>query len=340
LQTKSEDNSQSQRGDPRGDYQAARLSAAGFDLSDTVHLRLTGRDQAKFLNNFCTNDIRALGTGDGCEAFVTNVQGKVLAHIFVYASADSLWVVSVPGSAESLISHLSRYQISEDVSFADLTAEFDTLAVVGPQAPDIVSLEFPQAANLASPRMVDMTFEDTNIQIRRNDFLRLPCLVLVVPKRATHRLKSVLRGAGVRPAGEPAFEALRIEAGFPRYGVDITDSNLAQEVGRTSRAISFAKGCYLGQEPIARIDALGHVNQQLRGIRMLSGPLPPAGSEVVLIGDEPRPIGRVTSSAISYADDRPVALAYIRRGFELPGQAVGVRIDQTIVPGLVYWPSD
>jgi hypothetical protein len=149
----------------------------------------------------------------------------------------------------------------------------------------------------------------------------------------------MLKGAGAIPAGAAAFEALRIEAGFPVYGVDITDANLAQEVNRTVQAISFAKGCYLGQEPIARIDAMGHVNQQLRGVRLSAGPAPAAGAEVLTADAEPRKIGQVTSAAISYPSNQPVALAYLKRNFDSPGLQVGVALPRGAIAGQVFWPS-
>src|SRR6478752_2629722 len=109
--------------DPHQEYEAARNSAASFDLSGWTQLELTGNDRARFLHNFCTNDIRSLANGQGCEAFITSVQGKVVAHVFVYARTETFEIISVPGCAEAAIKHLSRYQINEDVAFNDQTSE-------------------------------------------------------------------------------------------------------------------------------------------------------------------------------------------------------------------------
>jgi folate-binding protein YgfZ len=327
--------------DPKAGYAAAREAAALFDLSDRTHIELTGRDRAKFLHNFCTNDIRRLEPGGACEAFLTNVQGKVLAFVSVYATADALWLVSVPGTASAIIGHLSRYQISEDVAFADRSGDLDALLIAGPRALEVAVRVVPAAATLeTSPSVCLVNDSASQVQVRRHDFLRLPGLVFVAQRSEIESLRARLSSAGAIPTGNEVFEALRIEAGFPLFGVDITDANLAQEVNRTSQAISFTKGCYLGQEPIARIDALGHVNQQLRGLRLQSGPVPSAGCEVVLRGVERRTVGRVTSAAISYADDRPVALAYLRRGFESPGLEVEVEVNGASVPATVFWPAD
>src|SRR5258708_28131531 len=104
-------------GDLQREYAAARTGAATFDLAGWTQVDLTGNDRARFLHNFCTNDIRSLTTGNGCEAFITNVQGKVLAHVFVYAASDKLRLVAAPNCAGAIVRHLSRYQINEDVTF-------------------------------------------------------------------------------------------------------------------------------------------------------------------------------------------------------------------------------
>ena len=130
--------------------------------------------------------------------------------------------------------------------------------------------------------------------------------------------------AAVTPAGGAVFEALRIEAGFPLYGVDISEDNIAQEAGRTKQAISFTKGCYLGQEPIARLDAMGHVNRELRGMRLAEGPVP-RGQTPVFDESGAQQVGTITSAAMSYADNKPVALAMLRAQATRPGTSVRVR---------------
>lgn len=327
-------------GDPRVEYAAARETAALFDLSNRTHIELTGRDRGRFLHNFCTNDIRGLAAGKASEAFLTNVQGKVVAFVSVYATDEALWLTSVPGSAERIIAHLSRYLISEDVTLTDRTAELSALLVAGPDAPQIVARVLPAAATLGASPSLDPANPLHAIQVRRHDILRLPGFILVGPLTEIRAMRERLIAAGATPAGRAAFEALRIEAGFPLYGVDITDANLAQEASRTAQAISFTKGCYLGQEPIARIDALGHVNQQLRGVRIEGEPIPPPGTELFDPADKTKKVGRVTSSARSYADNRPVALAYIRRGHEAPGTPVVVSVSNALLPATIFWPEN
>ncbi|HTI51330.1 MAG TPA: glycine cleavage T C-terminal barrel domain-containing protein, partial [Planctomycetaceae bacterium] len=243
--------------------------------------------------------------------------------------------------AEKIIAHLSRYQITEDVTFNDRSPELGTLLITGPRAADVATRAFPAAAAMStSPSVTETSIDSGTLQIRRHDLLRVPGFIVVAAPSVIDDCRGRLVAAGAVPAGRSTFEALRIEAGFPQYGVDITDANLAQEASRTAQAISFTKGCYLGQEPIARIDALGHVNRQLRGLQLAGGPVPAPGSEVLTPGLEPRKIGEVTSAAMSYGTDRPVALAYVRRGFEVPGAALEVRVNTATVPAVVFWPGD
>ena len=324
-------------GNPHFEYSAARTEAALFDFSDRTQLELTGKDRAKFLHNFCTNDVRALPAGSGCEAFVTNVQGKVLGHIFAFAGDESLFVESVPHTAERLIGHLSRYQISEDVEFHDRSPELATFFLTGPESPVILARLGVDCADLVSLQYRRCLFGEIPVHVRRNDLTRLPGYMLVVPRQLAAMLWKQFTDRGVRLAGSAAWKSLRINACFPEYGVDFTDENLAQEVNRTSTAISFSKGCYLGQEPIARIDALGHVNRQLRGIRLGSGLLPVAGCEVVSADADARTIGQITSAAISLDNDMTVALAMMRRNFDSPGLQIQVRIGTDVIPGVLFW---
>ncbi|MGQ0636231.1 MAG: CAF17-like 4Fe-4S cluster assembly/insertion protein YgfZ [Planctomycetaceae bacterium] len=325
--------------DARNQYAAARTQAALFDMPGRMHVEIGGADRAKFVHNFCTNDVKGLQPGQGCEAFVTSVQGKVLAHVFIFCEPEALWIDSVAGSGERLTKHLSRYQITEDVTFADRSGELATLYLVGPQAAAVLSAAGIEPLGVSLAHRAAPTAENV-LRIRRNDFLRLPGYELVAAPAVLAPLRGALLAAGAAPADRAAFESLRIEAGFPWYGIDATDANLAQELGRTAQAVSFTKGCYLGQEPIARIDALGHVNQQLRVLRLERGPAPQPGSDVLSAEADAQLVGHVTSAAWSYQADAPVALAYLRRGHDASGLKVAVRAGQELIPAVVWWTDD
>lgn len=325
-------------GEPAAEYAAAIQSAALFDLTTRTEIEMTGADRAKFLHNFCTNDIKSLQPGQGCEAFVTNVKGRVLGHILVFAGSESLTLESVPGAQEPLLLHLDRYVINEDVQLHDRTEERGELYVCGPQAGAIVSRYASTAAIL--PECGHVYVSGTNntceLSVRRVDFTRLPGYLISARRALLGELWKDLKDAGARPAGMAALEPLRIEAGFPWYGRDITDDNLAQEVSRTAKAISFTKGCYLGQEPIARLDALGHANRELRVLRILSHEVPPV--ESTILSAEGKEIGAITSSAFSYGTTNGVALGYVRVPFTKPGTEVYVAMsDASRIAAEVFW---
>jgi folate-binding protein YgfZ len=253
-------------------YEALTRGAGVVDVSDRTKLELRGADRVKFLNSFCTNDIKRLQPDESCEAFICNVKGHVLAHIQVFCRDDALWLDTVPGQAERLAAHLDRYLIREDVQIVDRTADFVAFIVTGEQADGFKIGVAPNA------RLVWL--EKGNI-----------------------------------PSGSPcrreALEIVRIEQGYPWFGIDVSEENLPQEVDRNQQAISFTKGCYLGQETVARIDALGHVNKTLCQVAFTGQMVPPVGTGLSS-GD--KVVGHVTSAVWSPKHKAPLALAYVRRG--------------------------
>ena len=299
-----------------------------FDVSDRTQIEVTGRDRVKFLYSFCTNDIKKLQPGQGCEAFVTNVNGKVIGHIFVFSERDSLWLESVGGSAAPLLAHFDKYVITEDVRFSDRSAEFTELLLVGEQSTELLEQLGLSAAKLTRNEHLTHGNDVLPAQsVRRVDWFGSPTWLLSIPVAQRDPAQQALIQAGATLGDVELFHSLRIAAGFPLYGSDISEENLAQEVGRTTLAISFTKGCYLGQEPIARIDAMGHVNRQLCRLELSSGSPPVAGTSVF---DKPAPDGKVVGTIASatknrLADaDKLIALAYLRSAFAKTGSGVVV----------------
>lgn len=243
---------------------------------DWSSLRVTGPDAASFLHNLCTNDIKKLPEGACCEAFFTDVKGKILASTLVCRGADALHVVVTSPHAADLAAHLERYHIREDLELA-VSEAYPTLFLEG-APPDSELFEAP---TLGARLCLDDSCLDTMVRL-----------------------------------SAPAFEVWRIERGFPLDRVDVDSSRLPQEVNRDAQAISFTKGCYLGQETVARIDALGHVNRKLVSLKFSSSTPPGVGAE--LTADE-KPVGVVTSACSSDRLAAPLALAYVRREHCDPG---------------------
>ncbi|MES2792474.1 MAG: glycine cleavage T C-terminal barrel domain-containing protein [Planctomycetota bacterium] len=322
-------------GNPQAESAAATSAAVLFDLGLRTQLELTGADRQKYLHNFCTNEIRNLRPGQSCEAFVTTIQGKIKAQIFVFAEENSLWVDANPGFEDLLFAHFDKYLITEDVQFFRRSAECLEFYASGPEVLSrLAGLGLP-VAELAASRHVRVTLDSQPVSVRRVDWLGAPGCLIQVPATAAAAVWKSLTAGGLVPAGKAVYDSLRIMAGFPDYGIDLTDDNLAQEAARTNLAISFTKGCYLGQEPIARIDSMGHVNQELRTLRLQAGPAPEAGAKVLMPG-EVREAGVITSSAWDYAADAPVALALIKRNYLSPGTKLNVVCGEQEVAATVF----
>ncbi|MBI3462406.1 MAG: aminomethyl transferase family protein, partial [Planctomycetes bacterium] len=363
------------------EYEAARESAGLIDLSHRTKLELTGRDRASFLHNLCTNDIKALAAGRGYEALITSVQAKVLGHVYVFASPESLVLDTAPGQAERLLGHFDRYRIREDVRWQDRSAEWAEVLLSGagarqllespcaetstgfaargptnvsplvspppqpsPTGGEGVVLGQPQEETASAPSLPQEVLQhrrvalgETEAWVRRVDWTGVPGYLLVCRAAQGSQLAQALFDAGAVPVGRGAFEVLRIEAGTPLYGRDITDDNLPQDVGRNAQAISFTKGCYLGQETVARIDAYGHVNRQLVGLKLDAPEVPPPRAGIFRDGKN---VGQITSSSRSPRLGS-IALAYVRRGNEAPGTRLEVQWDgRALAAGVSKLPFD
>jgi len=298
-------------GDPAAEYEALTTAVGLVDLSDRTRLELTGEDRAKFLHNLCTNEVRKLSPGAGCEAFLCDARGHVLFHVFILCRPESLVVETMPGEGARLLAHLDRYLIREQVALADRSPETCELLVAGPLAAATIG---KLAANaLPTERLGNDAIElaGCNAIVVQTDWIGVEGYLLIGDRADGAKLWRALHAAGARPCGAEALETARIEAGFPWYGVDISDKNLPQEVARDAQAISFVKGCYIGQETVARIDALGHVNKSLAGVKFSGKEAPPPGAELKV--DE-QTVGEVTSACFSPRFKAPLALAYLRRG--------------------------
>ncbi|HEY4307808.1 MAG TPA: glycine cleavage T C-terminal barrel domain-containing protein [Pirellulales bacterium] len=306
-------------GDTAAEY-AVLSSAVGLvDLSDRTQIELTGADRQSFLHNLSTNEVRRLATGAGCEAFLCNVQGHTLALVNIFCGAETLVIETVPGEEAKLLKHLDKYLIREKVELHGRSEPWAELLLAGPRAESLLQ----GSANALLQRTFDSVtgqLANVPVSIRRVDFTQPTGFLISCDRTLAGDLWKHLRDAGARPCGREAFEIARIEAGTPFYGRDLTDGNLPQELARDARAISFTKGCYIGQETVARLDALGHVNRTLCGVRFAGPEVPPVGIEFT--DDAGKSLGQVTSAAFSPRLNAPLALAYVRRGSNAPGTKI------------------
>jgi tRNA-modifying protein YgfZ len=281
-------------------YRVLREGVGIVDRSSRGKLDVLGPDAVAFLQGQVTNDIEALEPGHGCYAALLNPKGKILADLrALMVSNEELWLDTEEAALEVLHSTFDRYRIGRQVDLADRTHERGLLSLIGPGSREIAGVSAP---------LMKHSFEQVGID--GIDVLMVatePGLDAVVPRHECERPLSALTERGAVPVSLEAAEIVRIESGRPRYGVDMTADNLPGEVGLELRAVSFTKGCYVGQEPVARMHYRGHPNRLLRGL-LLSEPARP--QEPVICGE--REVGKVTSACISPALG-PIALAVLRR---------------------------
>lgn len=288
------------------DYTAAIESAAFFDDSAMGKIILRGPDARKFLGNLSTNDIAKLPIGVGCPTYFCDSRAKALFQTTVYpiphADGETLWLEVTPGRDVALFQHLDRYLISEAVELENATERFAQFHLAGPKASEI--LESAHAVDLPGASTV----------LRKRDRLGLPGHDIVCAKERSEEIAQMLLAAGAIPGTPETREILRIEAGAAEYGKDFDESRFVMEIAGADRAVSYSKGCYLGQEPIVMSrDRAGHAPRSMVKLRGQS-PLA-AGAKLFSGADE---VGWVTSATESPRFG-PIALGYVKWKHREPG---------------------
>jgi folate-binding protein YgfZ len=293
--------------------QALRAGAALFDASAREVVRLTGPDRVSFLQGMVTQDVEGLAVGAVADAALLTPKGAMVADARVVKRPDDLLLLTEPGYGAAVVGALERYLISEDAEVADATAGFGQLSVIGPEA----EARAAQALGLGPPagaalRPFDAGGGATGWALPQG--LLLPGVDLLVPVDALGQVFDRLLEAGARPVGFAALEVMRVERGTPRFGLDMDERTIPLEAN-LQRAIHYQKGCYIGQEVIARATFRGHVNRHLVGLRFGAGSTPAPRTEL-FTGD--RRVGWVTS-VVQSPRLGLIGLVYAHRDAARPG---------------------
>jgi len=305
-------------GDWLAEHAALRESAGVLDLSFRGRLCLTGVDRARWLNGQTTNNVKDLRAGEGCYAAVVTARGKLESDLNVWRLPDELLLDFEPGHTEALTQRLEKYIIADDVQVADAGPHYSLLSVQGPKA-EMVARSLGLPVEIPAKPMHFASVKDATlgeIYLMNQPRLGTQGFDLFVPAAALgavlDKLIAAARAVGGRACGWRALEAGRIEAGIPRFGADMDETNLAPEAGIEQRAISYAKGCYIGQEVIARIRTYGQVAKSLRGLRLADDlkELPAKGDKLFHEGKD---VGYITSALASPALKANIALGYARK---------------------------
>ncbi len=282
-------------GDVTGEYQAIHGSA-GVTGSAHQLVRVTGPDAESFLDSLLSQDLVGLADGVVVRSLLLEPRGKLRALLWVARFGDEFLLVTDAEAAENVVADLSRFKLRVDLEIGRPEPVVD---LVGPEAPTVLATAGPDQSARALPAPLG----------------KLPRLLV------TGAGVDELVAAGGRPVGRLAYTAVRVEMGEPAMGEDVDESTIPQEAGVVAESVSFTKGCYLGQELVARIDSRGHVNRHLRGLVLTENALPPPGAEVVA-GESP--VGTITSVSESLLVGAPVGLGLIRREV-VPGAQVEIR---------------
>lgn len=317
-------------GDAAGEYHAVRTAAGLFDFSHRGLLQFTGPDRLSFLQGMLSNDLRALKTFDGAYATLLTQQGKVIADVRVLCAMNSFYLDFWENLQEKLLAHLNRYLIADEVEIADRSQEYSTLSIQGPKAEALLRQVLAPVVQLPDrPKQHSMVdIDGAAICVVNDSHTGELGYDLIIPRFHVANIAAKLTAAGkafsAAWVGEEAQNILRVEAGIPRYGIDFTEDNLLLEVG-VDEAVSFTKGCYLGQEVVERIRSRGHVNKKLSGL-LLDGEKPAQPGDVIEAAN--KQVGTVTSSVFSPALKRAVALGYLNKDFWTPGGEVLIKSDR------------
>ena len=343
-------------GDWLAEYTALRESAGVIDLSFRSRICLTGADCVRFLHGQVTNDVKKLRVGEGCYSAITTAKGKMESDMNIFALADELLLDFEPGLTGKISQRLEKFIVADDVQIMDAAPHYGLLSVQGPKAEEVVRALnlFPEipTQQLGSLKISDATLGEIylvshawlDVCRSRGDETQIgkksepPHVVsynsgfdLFVPNNSlgavADKLIAAAKQIGGRAVGWQAFETARIEAGIPRFGADMDETNIPLECGIENRAIVYNKGCYIGQEVINRIHSVGHVTRELRALRLATDleSLPKKGDKLFHAGKE---VGYVTSAVKSPALNANIALGYVRReanqiGNELTLQGTG-----------------
>jgi len=314
-------------GDIEAEYNAARSGLAIVDRSYRGLLEVAGKDRVSWLHNLTTNQVKTLGRDEGNHAFALNLQGRILFDLNVMVRADAVWLDIDRGFLPVAMAHFEKYTIMEDVRIVDRSDDGVRMGIVGEGAGRLLGeLGAPHLATAASLGMTKVTWRDTVMDAIRHDFCGPLSAELFVPHALAaafwREVADNTRSVYAIPAGDDVVQVHRTEAGLPWPGREITNEYLPAETGQLERAVSFQKGCYLGQEVVERMRSRRVVARLLRGLLVEGAAVPAVNAEIH--GEDEKTIGQVTSACHSIALGRVVALGYVKTASAAPGSRVTI----------------
>jgi folate-binding protein YgfZ len=307
----------------RTGYRAVREGGAGLlDLSSRGRILVGGSEAVMFLNGLITNDMKTLAVKSWMPAAFANVQGRLLAVVRVIHRDDGFLIDTDSATRDAILKLLERFTLAGDFRVADLTDEIASISVQGNKAAEILSVVLNEpVSGLARGSVLEVHLGGQRVTIIRATHTGEDGFDLFVDALNGDFLRDELSKAGARVIDREVAETLRIEAGVPVYGVDMDETTIVTEANLED-AVSFTKGCYVGQEIVIRIKHRGHVAKKLAGIVLEENH--PVESGAKILSEDGKEIGRITSSTFSPALDRAIALSYVKYDYLAPGSSVKV----------------
>jgi tRNA-modifying protein YgfZ len=308
------------------EYSALHNGALFFDRSDRMRLRISGPKAAELVTGMVTNDVSSLVAGEGQYAAALTPKGKIVADLRIFALDDALLIDTSAAAASGWKEMVRKYINPRVAPYHDVTSELSDIGVFGRSSRSIVAratgIDDRELTALAPYGHITAPLGDSTIRVARVPEMDLDGFEIFVPSEFVGTLKNKLHAGGVSPGSPDTWEIARVESGRPQWGADMDESTLPQEANFDDLgAISYTKGCYIGQETVARVHFRGHVNRFLRKLRFVTRPAPPTGAE--LVDEAGKVIGDIRSVALSPRFGG-VALGMVRREI-LPGTTLQAR---------------
>ena len=322
--------------DPHEEHHAVRQGVGALDLSHRGRLRLTGSDRTAYLHRIISNDVEGLSVGEGNYATILTNRGKIIADMKVYVFENSIGIETNAETRSILYQELDKYLIADDVTIEDFTERIGAVGLHGPKSAELLQEVYGfDVRNLPEYHSVTHEIDGRRIVCVRANETGEVGYNLCTPSELTEWLWDTTltkgRAFDAQPVGVAALNGLRIEAGIPRYGAELSDSIFPGEA-ELERAISYEKGCYIGQEIVARMKYRGHPNRLLRGFEIASDTPPQKGA---LLFDGDKEIGWITSAVVSPTLGKTIGMGYVRTAFTEEGSQVEVETADGRVNGTV-----
>ncbi len=309
-----------------GDVEAEREALTrGIGLLDTSHvgrIKAAGPDVLDLLNRISTNEVENLAPGSGAHTVLTTDKGRILDLIWVYNSAGEFLILTSPQTSPRVIEWIDKYTIIEDIELEDVTHSTGMASFIGPQLPDFLANAFPGYA-IELDSIVSVVLGSASVQVVRRTLGQLPRADIVFQAEDAAEVWSSLLSLDAVPVGQEAYHTARVQAGAPEGGVDMSESYNPLETGLWG-SISFTKGCYIGQEVIARLDTYQKVQKNFVSLRFPSGAECGVGSKLMANGQQ---VGLVTSVVHQTDGSGAVGLGYVRPELAEPGTKVSLEGD-------------